>query len=180
MYYEPWNPIWKYLFSLKCHLMTSLSIICWQIQCSPVIYIFKVHFQDQTNLKRSSWWENIQTSMVYNPSAVRRTMQTFQDMPSLQCVSLSMTGQLQYLLKIQFLFHAVTFKPVQLLFLLCEKVSPSSERTNWVIQRAKPPSAFWDSSWTYSCFGSYKFSCARNLPQPLHGRVSKQKRKRKL
>lgn len=41
-----------------------------------------------------------------------------------------MTGQLQYLLKIQFLFHAVTFKPVQLLFLLCEKVSPSSERTN--------------------------------------------------
>lgn len=45
----------------------------------------------------------------------------------------------------------------------------------WVIQRAKPPSAFWDSSWTYSCFGSYKFSCARNLPQPLHGRVSKEK-----
>lgn len=45
-------------------------------------------------------------------------------------MSLSMTGQLQYLLKIQFLFHAVTFKSVQLLFLLCEKVSPSSERTN--------------------------------------------------
>lgn len=131
--------------------------------------------------------KNVRTLMVYNyASAGRHTKQTLQDMPSLQCLFLWQdncsiywghnTHFMQSLLS-QYSYCSCCMKRFPLA-LKEQTVSHSTSKASFSLLG-------FQMSWSYSCFRSYKFSCAHTPtttttnPPTITWKSIKKKKKRK-